>query len=696
MTAVENLRTRYGLARMVSDLKQHGPIPVVGDITLRGVNRLMFVKILRCMQVGAVSPQFLNSPPGYQGSFLEYDQLKPLIGREWELSESFLQQAFAKGDRCYGFVKGNELAAYQWYSTKPTQTDWQGTVAHFNSDYVYMYKGFTHPSHRGHGLYPVGVTTVLEQYLRQGYRGFLSIVEANNFASLQACHRMGYRDVGAIRMTALFDRCLVRVDSTCEPYGLRLIKRSLEESAAPKPGKYVPAALSEEHPQTARNMLQESQQPSPRQIAGIGTQMPQQVVARIERGGEELIHNLAPRWEKLCESVRSAPFCRPEWIAAYIRAFEPKSEVVLLTASTADQLVAVLPLVRKKVFYAGIPLTKLSGTANSHSVQFDIVRLPGAQGDAAIVAMWDLLRRTSGWQLLELPLFAMDGSCPALLTAAAGCGSPVLKLLSVNSPVLRIPPQQDGQPLQIGSRHFRHELRRYERILSEQTGTKPITRRCEQAEPALLEEFFRLEEAGWKGENGSAINSHPDTRVYYQAVAKQASERGYFCMHSMEANGRMVAGAFSVVTPEAFYPMKIAHDEKLRRGAPGHLLFQEIARECGERNIPQLFFGGTDEHYKSLWTRETIPLFSSFVFSSDLRALLAYRIRQHVLGPLGKLRWIVKQKIRESRANSSRRSNGSAPKPKSKDLVKVTHPAPAQQPEPKIKSSKKKETSPCA
>jgi hypothetical protein len=100
-------------------------------------------------------------------------------------------------------------------------------VASFDNNYVYMYKGFTHPAHRGHRLYPSGVTTALAHYLDKGYRGFLSIVERNNYASLKACYRMGYRDVGKILIAGLFDRCLLRADPGCQAYGLRLTSDTL-------------------------------------------------------------------------------------------------------------------------------------------------------------------------------------------------------------------------------------------------------------------------------------------------------------------------------------------------------------------------------------------------------------------------------------------------------------------------------------
>lgn len=213
----------YGLSRIAADLKQYGALRVVGDVTLRSVNKLIFFKVLHCMKADTVHPEFSSSPNGYRGSFLDERQLSALTHTpEWELSSTFLAQALAKGDRCYGFTFDNCVAAYQWYSTKPTDTDWRGMVAHFGGGYVYMYKGFTHPSHRGHRLYPIGVTSVLADYLRQGYRGLLSLVESNNFASLRSCHRMGYRDIGKIRLASLHDRCLLRMDRSCEEYGICL------------------------------------------------------------------------------------------------------------------------------------------------------------------------------------------------------------------------------------------------------------------------------------------------------------------------------------------------------------------------------------------------------------------------------------------------------------------------------------------
>ncbi len=216
----------YGLSRIAFDLKQHGALQVAEDITLRSVNRVIYLKVLHCLKVDTVCPNFLEPPRGYTGGFLDAERLYQAVDDPaWELSASFLNTALNKGDRCYGFMRGDEIAAYQWYSNKPTDTDWRGMQATFDSNYVYMYKGFTHPKHRGHRLYPNGVSKVLSEYLSKGYRGLLSIVESNNFASLKSCHRMGYQDVGKIRVAELFDHCLLHIDRSCSEYDLRLVNK---------------------------------------------------------------------------------------------------------------------------------------------------------------------------------------------------------------------------------------------------------------------------------------------------------------------------------------------------------------------------------------------------------------------------------------------------------------------------------------
>ena len=353
------------------------------------------------------------------------------------------------------------------------------------------------------------------------------------------------------------------------------------------------------------------------------------VIAKAEIGGLDLVEHLAARWVRLCEETRSLPFHRPEWVAAYLKAFEPESQFVLMTASAGERLVAVLPLIRKRVWFAGIPVWKLTGAANIHSTQFDIVRTSCEAGEAAIQAFWNLLKRIPGWNMLELPLLSSNGAGLKLIKQASKDGCHTMCVHFSECPVLSMEKDEKGQLtwLHSTSRHFRHELRRCARILAQEMGEEPKLVRRTNPDREALEQFYELEASGWKGREGSAIRCSPQTRNFYNQISQVAAAGGYFCLHSLEVNHRMLAGAFSVQSEECLYPLKIAYDESLRRGGPGQIMFHRILDECAQRGISSLFFGGRNDGYKMKWTNKTLPNYNGYVFSPDLRSKLAFRLR---------------------------------------------------------------------
>jgi len=353
------------------------------------------------------------------------------------------------------------------------------------------------------------------------------------------------------------------------------------------------------------------------------------VTAKVEVGGPELVRRLAARWERLCEEAGSPPFYRPEWIAAYLKAFETESQVVLMTASEGDRLVAVLPMVRKRAWFAGVPVWKLAGAANIHSSQFDILQSSCEAGEAAIPAFWNLLKGMPSWNMLELPLLPGNGAGMRLIGQASKDGYRTVSVRFNEGPILRLKKDGNGRLtwLHGTSSHFRHELRRYAKILARETGQEPILVRRTDPDRKALEQFYELEASGWKGQEGSAIQCTPQTRTFYDQVARAAAQGGYFCLHSLETNNRMLAAAFSLETRDGLYLLKIAYDESLYRGGPGQVLFHRILEESAERGIARLFFGGGNDPYKMKWTREILPNFNGYVFSPDLRSRLAFRLR---------------------------------------------------------------------
>ncbi|HEV8703104.1 MAG TPA: GNAT family acetyltransferase [Candidatus Polarisedimenticolia bacterium] len=169
------------------------------DLALRAANRAVLFKILKGMTVERVHAEFLVCPEPYRPMFLDEKMLME-YSRDTanDIPRGFLEEALAKGDECYGILAGDTLAAYGWYSRGPTRIDPPELVLRPGERYIYMYKGFTHPGHRGRRLHAIGMTMALHHYLAKGFKGLVSYVESNNFSSLTSVVRMGYEIFGTV------------------------------------------------------------------------------------------------------------------------------------------------------------------------------------------------------------------------------------------------------------------------------------------------------------------------------------------------------------------------------------------------------------------------------------------------------------------------------------------------------------------
>jgi CelD/BcsL family acetyltransferase involved in cellulose biosynthesis len=360
----------------------------------------------------------------------------------------------------------------------------------------------------------------------------------------------------------------------------------------------------------------------------------------IEVGACDSIQANAENWARLCDEIQSPPFHRPEWIRIFVESFEGNSKLVLLTAHKGEKLSAILPLTRKRCWFAGVPVVKLTATANIHSVYFDIPQTGGEGGEKSTAQVWTELKEFQGWHVVELPLIPEKGPAQDLLRHAQEDGYTTLLIPFHESPVFRMQSDANGQlnPLTGTSRHFRHELRRFARLYREQTGQDPQVVRRTKPGLNILDNFFQLEASGWKGAEQSAINCAKETQNYYTQIATEAAAGDYFSLYSLETEKGMIAGAFCVETRDCIFPMKIAYDERMHRTGPGQLLFNGILADCAQRGIATLFFGGKKNRFKAAWTSETTPFFTGFIFNRGLRAKAAYRSRVSVISRLGKLR----------------------------------------------------------
>jgi CelD/BcsL family acetyltransferase involved in cellulose biosynthesis len=360
------------------------------------------------------------------------------------------------------------------------------------------------------------------------------------------------------------------------------------------------------------------------------------MVVSAHRGGVEVVERWADEWRNLCdEAVDDQPFYRPEWIAAHIRAFNPQAKIVLLTVSCDEKLLFVLPLLQEWSTFSGVLLRKLRGPVNSHSCRFDAVRHSSSQGDAAVIAAWNHLQNLPGWDLLELHHVPEGGTISALVLAASNSGVHTAQVPMRRNPYVPIPADPtDLKKLPVNAR-LRGKLRHIRRELDSQGGLKFL--RVDKADRSVLDRFYELESAGWKGTEGSAIACHPEIRQFYDEISQAAERFGYLCVYSLELNGELLASHFGLSLRGRYFSPKIAYNEKFPQYAPGHLIVSEILQDCASRGISEYDITGVDDEWKMKWASATRAKFMYFVFRHGLPGRLAHALRFRIRPAVKKL-----------------------------------------------------------
>ena len=368
-----------------------------------------------------------------------------------------------------------------------------------------------------------------------------------------------------------------------------------------------------------------------------GQQIPEkQLSVRVQRGGTELIEHIAVEWRRLCdESGDEEVFYRPEWAQAYLQAFEPKADVILISAWAGERLRGILPLVRRRIIVGGLPIVKLTLPANVHSLRASLTVCPGEEGAAVLNALWQGTKDLPRWDTLDVANVVEGSGLDRMVALAQTEGyrtarkrtSQTLYLPIAASAASSAPDKAGAQPPWLaGTRpKFRSHLRRAKRQLEEQ-GTLEL-KHYSAADPEALEKFYALEASGWKGAEGTAIKCDPHTRQFYDAVAQAAARDGYLSLDFLELSGKPIAGHFGFNLRGRYFLAKAGYDEAFRRLGPGQLLVNEILSQTPQRGLREFDFVGPATWDESRWASARRTNYRVFIFRKGWYGALLYAAR---------------------------------------------------------------------
>jgi CelD/BcsL family acetyltransferase involved in cellulose biosynthesis len=302
------------------------------------------------------------------------------------------------------------------------------------------------------------------------------------------------------------------------------------------------------------------------------------------------IEPLVDDWERLAQRTRAAPFLWPGWVGAWWGAFGA-GRLQILAAYEDGRLSGVLPLRRSR--------GALSSTTNSTTPLFGFL----AEGEPAVEQLARALFSQEPRRIALSFMLPTDAGVSMARSAADVARYRVFADSIDAAPYIAIDGDWDAYEGGL-RRKFRSELRRRRRRLEEEG--RLTLEVCDGTERLgeLLEEGFRVEGAGWKGDYGTSIDSRPATRRFYTDVARWAAGRGWLRLAFLRLDGRALAFDYCLEYDDTHYLLKTGYDPAYRKFAPGMIIRHRMLERAFSDGITTYdFLGmGSDFAWKREWT----------------------------------------------------------------------------------------------
>jgi len=225
---------------------------------------------------------------------------------------------------------------------------------------------------------------------------------------------------------------------------------------------------------------------------------------------------------------------------------------------------------------AVLPVSVLAAPPFAHAY----LAAPVVDRDALDETLEAILDRIAGDPALP-KIIALDGirADSATMHALAR----VLEARSSKSRVLRrsIRPmlacKRDAAPAadKMLSASTRKKLRQHRRRLAEKGALESKTITEPGAVGRAVEDFLKLEAAGWKGRERSALLCNPPDATIAREMMGALAPHGEAWVHALTLDGRPVSMQIVLSAGSTAFTWKTAYDERLRDFSPGMLLLED-------------------------------------------------------------------------------------------------------------------------
>lgn len=329
----------------------------------------------------------------------------------------------------------------------------------------------------------------------------------------------------------------------------------------------------------------------------------------------EGINKLHGKWDELFKLCPGASvFQSWEWVASCAEFLGGGRRIFLLCAQEGDQIVGIAPLETTPVL--GLPVRRLQFTGTGISDILDFLVLPGFEERffQAVCAWLDKNPRL--WDVIDLHDLPSDSRTPKAFTGKGWRSICRDQNMNYYRP---LPPSWD-EYLQEFGRKKRHEIRRIERVLSDEHEVlRTVLSKEELA--AGMDTLFSLHTNRWQQMGDTGIFCEESRRRFYNRIAELFYDKGWIRLQCIKLDGKLKAvGLCFTCNGKAGYYIT-GWDASLAGISLGSNLLAFSIKDSIEQGLTEFDFLRGAEDYKSHWTKHVRMTKRLFIYRRDLRSL---------------------------------------------------------------------------
>lgn len=360
------------------------------------------------------------------------------------------------------------------------------------------------------------------------------------------------------------------------------------------------------------------------------------------------------RWDSLySRALEKFPMLTHNWLESWWYSFGNDMVFYVILVSEGENLVGAAPFCYSKTKIIGLPCTQLQFLRNERVDRMQIL----VDKDIAIdkeklsTLIDRLFKHISAsaprHDIIQLKnVVSSSLITDAILNHLRKSGSRFSISKGLTSPYLPLSQNWD-ETLGCLSPTFRQTVKRKLRKAEKTQGLSSKIYR----DSSFIGPLMEVSANTWQHEEGTCMGSKQNIKLFYENIIRDADKNG--CLYSaiLALDDKPIAFEFNLICNDTLHNFKLGFDKNYKDLSAGLILkshiIQRLLTDDSSLGIKEYDFMGEATPYKLNWSREVRELITVDIYSSSIKVLVYYFLKD-------KVKPLIKKFLKGKLQNNSR------------------------------------------